>query len=298
MRAVIAVIAAAGVVAAPMRASATPATELERARQSFSSRDWQTAIPVLTALLYPVLQLVRQEDVVEAHVLLGAAHFETQNRKRAQEEFEKALQLEPDRSLNTLRFSDGAIRMFDDTKAELRARLERDAEKKAVAERLAAVEAYKKSLVVLEARPYYVNFIPFGAGQFQNKQRKKGMLFAAGQLLTGGASAGIFLYLASTYGLDAKVPREDSERIRRLQQIEIGTGVAFIGLYAWGVVDAMLHHKAHAQIKGDDSLLPDDLRELRTPPKPKRTSLRDRLRLGPILMPNGGAGIGLSLEND
>jgi hypothetical protein len=67
------------------------------------------------------------------------------------------------------------------------------------------------------------------------------------------------------------------------------------------VIDAFIHFKAQRRIKGDDSLIPTDLIDPNAPPKKappkKKTSLRDRLRIGPIVTPSG-AGIGLGLETD
>lgn len=299
MRAAVVILAALAVVSSS--AHATPSQDLDRARQSFRARDWQSAIPVLTTLLYPELQLARQEDVVEAHVLLGAANFEVGNPDRAREEFTRALQIEPDRSITTLTFSEGAVTLFDRTKEEMRVRFEHDAERKRLAEAAERLEAYRKSLIVYEVRPYYVNFVPFGAGQFQQRRTGKAILFAATQGLTGAASAGIFLYLAGKYGLASNsVPLEEGPRVRLLQQIEIGTGIAFLGFYAWGVVDALIYYKPRQQIQGDDSLIPQDLLEPGQPAPARRpapaTSFRDRLRLGPIFT-SSGVGIGIGWEN-
>lgn len=277
-------------IAAP--ALATPTQELDRARKNFRDKDYQSAIPVLNTLLYPDLQLARQEEAIEAQLMLGAAYYETGERDRAVREFEKVIQLEPDRSITTLFYSEGAVRLFEETKRTVQERLERDAAKKRIAEELERIRKYRESLIVVESRPYYVNFIPFGAGQFQNKQRTKGILFATGQGLTFGASAGIFLYLAGTYGLVARVPLDDGPRVRLLQQVEIGTGIAFLGIYAVGVVDALINYKPHARIQSNEDFL-----EGVTPPPKKKTSLRDRIRFGPMLTPNG-VGLGLSLEND
>lgn len=276
-------------------AAASPSLDLDRARSSFRAKDWQSARLILKDLLYPQPRLASVSDLVESHVLLGVCYYETGQREEARTEFEAALSLEPAKTLEPPYYTNGQIRVFDDVRGELTARAERDAELRKLADERERIRKWRESRYVYEIRPYYVNFIPFGAGQFQNKQRGKGVLFAAGQALTGGASAGIFLYLATRYGLVAKVPLEDGERVRRLQQLEIGTGIAFIGLYAWGVVDSLLNHKPRAQVEADDSLLPP---ELQPPPRPRtKTSLRDRLRWGPVLLP-GGAGFGLSLEND
>jgi tetratricopeptide (TPR) repeat protein len=290
--------AAAGAVRASP--SAAPALQLDRGRDSFKRGDWQSAIEVINLLLYPELQLARKEQVVEAHILLGAAYYQTGDRERAREEFQRALQIEPEQSIGTL-YSEGAIRLFDETKTDLRIAKEREDEKRRIAQRLKEIEDYKKSLIVYETHPYYVNFVPFGAGQFQNRQRGKGIFFAATQGVTGGASAAIFLYLATKYGLvSSTVPVDEGPTVRTLQEIEIAAGVAFIGLYAWSVVDAMVHYKPRQRVEGEDSLLPPELRDVRAPrarpAAPKKTSLRDRVHVHPVLVPNGGAGLGLSLE--
>jgi tetratricopeptide (TPR) repeat protein len=300
--------AALGAAPAGASPSAAPALQLDRGRDSFKRGDWQSAIEVINLLLYPELQLARKEQVVEAHILLGAAYYQTGNRERAREEFQRALEIEPEQSIGSRLYSEGAIRLFDETKTDLRIAREREDEKRRVAQRLAEIEAYKKSLIVYETHPYYVNFVPFGAGQFQNQQRGKGIAFAASQAVTGGISAGIFLYLASKYGLvSSEVPFEDGPVVRRLQEAEIAAGAMFLGLYAWGVVDSLLHYKPRQRVGGADSLLPPELRDLRdlrdrsdpAKPAPKptpKTSLLDRVHVHPVLVPNGGAGIGLSLE--
>jgi tetratricopeptide (TPR) repeat protein len=282
-----------GLVVLASIAHATPTQDLARAQTNFRARDWQSAIPLLKSALYPNTSLGR-DDAVEAHILLGASEYESGDRESAHDEFKKALEIDPERSITTLTFSEGAVRLFDQTKEDLRARIERDAEKKRLAEAAEKLEAYRKSLVVYETRPYYVNFVPFGAGQFQQHRTGPGLFFAIGEGLTGGASVGLFLYLAGTYGLDAKVPLADGQRVRQLQQLTIGSQVAFFGFYAWGVVDSILHYKPRVQIQGDDTLLPPDLRDLGK--KPKKASLRERIHLSPMITPTG-VGIGIGLEN-
>ncbi len=282
-RALIVLVAIAGT------AAASPSQDLERARTSFRAKDWQSAIPVLKDLLYPRVKLASQEDAIAARVLLGAAHFETGDRESAADEFEKALQLDPERSITTLTFSQGAVRLFDQVKEEQQARLARDAERKRLAEAAERLEEYRKSLVVYEARPFYLNFIPFGLAQFTQKRTRAGALFAIGQGAAFAANVGTFAYLVGTYGFQNNdVPASEAAGVRRLQQFQIGTGIAFLGIYAWGVFDAIRHHKPRQQVQGDDSLIPP---ELLVPPRPTKTSLRLTPMLG-----DGSVGIGLSLE--
>jgi hypothetical protein len=249
-----------------------------------------------TYLLYPDEKLAQPIDLVEAHVILGASDFETGHRAEAKIEFEKALQIQPEKTLTDMLFSEGAIRLFDETKLDLQARAARDTELHRIAEERERIRKYRESLVVVERRSFSVNFVPFGAGQFQNKQPVRGILFAAGEGITGGISVGIFLYLAGKYGFNATVPPLETPGARQLQQVEIGAGVAFYALYAWGVVDALLHYKPRVQIEGDDSLLPPPPDAPDRKPKPK-TSILDRLHVAPMASPTG-VGIGLRWEND
>lgn len=272
-------------------ATATPAEDLERARQSFRAGDFQSAQPLLSFLLYPTPRLARQDDLLEAHVLLGACGFETGDRETARREFEQALYLSAELSLEPILFSAGAVRFFEDTKTALVERQRRNVEKRALAEERERLRRYRESLIVYEVRPFYVNFVPFGAGQFQNGNRTRGVLFATGQAVTFAASAGIWLYLVNQYGFNGRVPPEDAETARLLQQVEIGVGASFWALYGWSVVDALLHYKPRAQVQGDDSLLPEDLRNLERLP-PSGAKPQKRSWLGPAPVPGG---LGLSL---
>ena len=291
---------------APTLALATPSADLERGRQSFRSRDYQSAIPVLTTLLYPDAQLSRTNDLVEAHLLLGGAHFENGNRDRAREEFERALQLQPDRSISTLQYTEGAVKLFDDVKTEILARQRKEADLKRIAEAKAAIEAYKKSLVVYEAKPYIMNFAPFGAAQYSQKRYLAMGLIGIPQILTFATSVSIYGYLVNKYGLrNDSIPLGESKRALRLQQVEVGTGIAFLGLYAFGVYDAIRHYKPRLRVEGDDSFLPAELRDAPEAPPPapggprklKKVSLLERLQFAPLIT-DETVGFGIGWEND
>ena len=294
----IAIISIGVIAASAASAHATPAQELQHGRDSFRARDWGSAIPVLNALVYPDVQLARKEDVVETLLLLGAAFFEIGNNDRARQELKRAIDLDPDRSITTLTFSAGAVRLFDQLKAEQQEQIERDAEKKRIAEQAEALELFRKSLVVYEASPYYLNFMPFGLAQYTQNRTRVGALFTLGQGVTFAASVGIYGYLVGTYGFaNNDVPLLEGPRVRLLQQVTIGSGIAFYALYALGVFDAIRHHKPRQQVQGDDSLIPKDLLD---PTKkklpPKKTSFRDRIQLSPMVT-SDGVGIGIGWEN-
>ncbi len=278
-------------VLASSAAFAGPSQELDRAQKNFKNKDCPSAIPILKDLLYPRPQLARTSDLVEAHVLLGVCHYESGRRDDAKSEFEAALAIDPSKTLEPLIFTEGQVRLFDEVRADVEARAKRDRELRELEERNERIRRLLENTRTYETRSFGVNFGPFGLGQFQNNQRTKGVLFAIGQGSTFVTSAGIFLYLAGKYGLSAKVPIEDGASIRRLQQIEIGAGAAFFGLYAWSVIDGLLNYKPRVQVDVDPALL-EELKK--ASPKTPKTS---RIHVGPVLLP-GGAGIGLTLESD
>jgi hypothetical protein len=283
-------LATAVLVALAGAAAATPAQELDDAREQFRAGKFGDAAKALNYLLYPNPRLSQDDDLIEAHVLLGVSAFETGDRKTATRELEEALFLNPDVTLDKLLFSERAREFFDDVKQDYEEREAAAAEARALAERAAELQAALDAMVVIEKRPYYINFIPFGAGQFQNEQRGKGLFFAVSQGVTGGLSAGIWLYLVGEYGLPGKVPREEATRARNLQGVEIVAGGVCLGLMAWGIVDSLVNYKPSVRQEPDESLLPEKYRKKKPAPPP--TSFR----LEPLALP-GGAGLSLTWEH-
>jgi hypothetical protein len=96
---------------------------------------------------------------------------------------------------------------------------------------------------------YSVNFVPFGAGQFQNDDASKGTAFAIAEGATAATSIGIWLYLDEHYrGREDEVPIADVSRVQTLERVEIGTGIAFFTLYSLGVVDALFHFRRSVRV--------------------------------------------------
>jgi hypothetical protein len=91
----------------------------------------------------------------------------------------------------------------------------------------------------MPAQPRYAPFLPLGIPQLKAGQRAKGWWFALSEGTTGAASLGTWLYFTHRYGLPGVVPADEQDRARTLQRLEIGTGLAFFALYAWGAIDAI-----------------------------------------------------------
>ncbi len=275
---------------------ATPAQDFSRARETFRRGEYREAIPLLKDLLYPNARLSSRSDLAEAHLLLGVSHFETGNKAEAEVEFEKALRYDVGLTLDPLLFSEGAVAFFEGIKAAYKKKAEQEAEKLRLAEERDRYRKALENLYVYEKRSYYVNFIPFGAGQFQNGDNGKGLFFSVSESLTCGASGVIFSYLILKYGLGGDVPPEEAGSVRRWQQVQVAAGTVCLGLMTWGVVDSLMNYESTYRTTPDPSLLPP---ELRPPNKQQSKSSREKRPKAFYLLPTAGpdgGGLVLSWE--
>ena len=284
--------AAFALIAFARTAHATPGEDLKDARAAFRAGQYGRALPLYNGLLYPQERLASPEDLTEAYVALGVCRFEDGDQVGARREFEKALALDPNHQLDPLMVTDkAAIRLWDDTKTDIKSRAERERAAQALADARKRLE----SLVYFESHSYAYNFVPFGFGQLQNGQRWKAVGFASGELATLGTSMGIWLYLVDRYGLSNQhlhIDNGEVQTIRTLQQIEIAAGASFLVLYIAGVYDGVAHFKPQKRLAPDPSLL----KGIEPTPKPAATSLRDSIYITPLIVP-AGAGIGLTWEH-
>jgi len=278
-------------------ANASPTDELDHARSDFRAHDYESAMKRLKDLLYPREQLALTSDLLEARQMLGACDFEVGRTEEAKGEFEKALQIDPSAHLDPNFFTTGAQHLFDETKSDLEVRRAKEAEVRKLQEERERLQKIRENLVLVESRHYYINFFPFGFGQFQNGEQTKGYLLAAGQGLALSGSVGIWIYLVGKYGVNCPhcVALSDAPGVLHLQEAEVGLGAAFIGLYIYSVIDAVRNYKA--QVRLDDSQLPPDLiRDLDKDRKKQPTSFLHRIHFGPMATSNG-VGIGMGWEN-
>lgn len=299
MRALI--LAALSLALAASAALATPSEELAQARKAFREGQFAIALEKYNALLYPELKLASTEDLVEAYINLGVSRLETGDDEGAKREFARALELDPNRQLDPLVITNKkAIELFDDTKADIRIRKEREAAKQREAIEAERLRKLRASLIGVRDNPYALNFAPFGIGHLWFGQTWKGIAFGAAQLATAGTSFAIWYSLVDEYGIRSdKVPRDDAERVLRLQRIHVGAGIAFFAFYAWSVFDMHRHYKPQTRTTIDESSLPPELQNLDEKPAatPKKTSILERMQVTPMLTPESvGLGIGWEIN--
>jgi hypothetical protein len=251
---------------------ATPRETFERGRTAFGRAEYKRAIEILNPLLYPEVLLESEGEVVQAHRMLGVSYLFTGQPEEAKREFHKLLELRPDYRFDPLLDPQQVVDAFNavvkDEESAIAAvenrRKRQDAE---IAARLQREQRLRGPTTVLryERRSYLLNFVPFGAGQFQNDQRKKGWFFfgveaGLAAISVGALATNFALYGANPYrkcldpppvtGACQDVDHTQENHSRELLGVQLVSGALFFATAIWGVVDAVRHYQR-------DVLIPD-----------------------------------------
>jgi tetratricopeptide (TPR) repeat protein len=216
-----------------------------------------------------------EASLVQWHKLAGLSAFNLKRTEQAQRHIAALLRLDPDFALDPFVYPPAAVAFvekqrqtlapeLDRIRAERRAR--RAAEERAALARQAEeqrrqIEEMSRQVTVrtVEKRSFLVNFVPFGAGQFQQGRVAAGTGFAIAEALLGITSVVAYFAYGSLIdtrqvSVDQRFPgaapivetgipanREDEAKVWRA--LKIGAGLGFYGVWAAGVADAIIHHQ-------------------------------------------------------
>ncbi len=230
-----------GQIAAPQPAGETmqlgsPQSELRRARNSFEYGNYNDVIEHLEMGL--AQDIFNTEQLVDVYRMLGLSYYITSETFKARQAFLSLLRLEPDYELNPLFIHPDIIDLFESVREDNQEELQR-----IVRERLGIQDDEDTNVETRSLRynPYWVNFIPFGAGQFQNEDYVKGGLFL-------GFEAGLFALnitgyamLRQTEGDDGYVATKDLSKAQAWRATQYAAFGALVLLAVGGVVDAVLN---------------------------------------------------------
>jgi hypothetical protein len=239
--------------------------ELKRARDRFEFGAYADAAGALRQMLAGNPELT-EEEAVEAYRLLGMSEFYLNDLPHARAAFVSLLSHEPDYALDPFLVPPALVEFFDRVKREhepalaplrerkraLRAeqRLADEAKRRLLAEEASRTGAPTK-VVRVQERLYLFNWMPLGAGQFQNGERAKGTAIAAGQVVAGLVNL-TALVLHNQLADDrtrtcisgqpgcSRPPYSDSDRrlLRNVEAVKYVSAALFWALYGYGVWDA------------------------------------------------------------
>lgn len=228
----------------------------DRGKAEFEHKNFGNAISILRGLLYPAVQLTKEDDIVKAREMLGLAYFYTGEEAKAKEEFTQLLYLRPLHRLDPFLVPPPAVAFFDQiwNDPAMKEKLEKIEKERKEKERIEAAKKKEKPPKTFVRRIYlqsqeehhsrFLTFLPFGIGQFQNGHNIKGILLASG----GGLAliANVTCY-ALRYSLRKQDPitlqygYEDpdlAEALRITQLVSLGV---FLATWAYGVADATIY---------------------------------------------------------
>jgi hypothetical protein len=254
--------------ARPVEQHATPHEAFDRGRTAFGRAEYKRAIEILHPLLYPEVLLDSEGEVVQAHRILGVSYLFSGQTAEAKREFHKLLELRPDYRFDPLLDPQQVVDAFNavvkEEETEIVAiearRKRRDLEIAARLQREALLHPPITTVVRYERHSYLLNFVPFGAGQFQNGQRRKGWLFlgvetalaaiSVGALTANFALYGVHPYRKCLVSLDAsgtcpqnEIDHSQEDTSRTLLRVQVISGGLFFAAAIWGVVDAVRHYQ-------------------------------------------------------
>ena len=247
------------VLAMPLRAAADDEyDQFAIAKNAFDAGEYQEAVNRFETLLKSGLQ--NPTLVVESLKLSGISFLFIGNNEAAEAQFTELLTKVPEYSLDPLVYPIEVVDFFTEIKQKNQKQLEELAKAKALeaAARKAEEEAARKAELERMKRNVYVErnvrsgsllvaIMPFGAGQFQNKQNIKGWAFFTSEMLLC-TSATVFFFLHNSLRSAAEQPFDNSAEKDRYVGLERGYRLAnHISLITLGVVltagivDSLLH---------------------------------------------------------
>jgi len=262
------------------------------------------------------------KDLAELHKLAALSAFNLDRMDDSSRHFRALLRLDPDFNLDPFAVPPPTVSYLDTLRQQMSAELDlvrqerrlrvererteterRERERVVAEEQRRRLETLSKQVTVreVEKRNFLVNFVPFGAGQFQQGRTGVGTLLAAAEGVLAVTSVISFFAYDSLFEtrdvfvddirqpqpikLSVRfIPTKSGPQARTWSWLKWGSAAGFYAVYAAGVTDALVHHQdqvTHTRIES----LPD------SSPSP---SLASSARLHFFPTP-GGAGAGFSL---
>lgn len=245
-----------------------PGEELQRGKNAFDRGEFARAVEIVRPLLYPDTRFQSEKLIIQARRILGVSYLFEKQQDEATTEFRKLLQLNPDYRFDPLLDPPEVVDFFNNVRKEYSGELAQlEAKRKQIESarqrEREECDKVRSGPTIVEKRvgrnSFAVNFIPFGAGQFQNGQRGKGWAFLGAESLLAAVSLGAFATNLALYGFrpvrgcrydmgDTACPADaidytDENRSRWLLRTQVASGAMFFGVVAWGIVDAIYHHQ-------------------------------------------------------
>ena len=267
-------------------------SDFESARRNYDKQNYAKAARGLESLVGGVVPRATNPVVrLEARKYLGATYLFLGKKDAAREQFRSLLKEDPDYDIDPVAFPEAVVQTFQEVQKEVsteRARedalaaarrqrersnevddLIRQQQRVQALEELAAVETVEK------VNSRWIAALPWGIGQFQNQNRKLGIMFAVTE--SAFMAASIAMFIGHNSLRDENPAPSEIDRARRVERaLRIGNWVsvgAFLSFAVAGVIEAEVRFRPVIRTTRKREL-PEDIE------KPHTTGPQIRLELG------------------
>jgi len=238
--------------------------DLKRARDRFEFGAWADSAAIVRQYLAANPE-PPESDALTALQILGISEWHLGDRSQARSAFVSLLSLDPEHKLDPFLVPPAIVEFFEDVRRDheptlrpLRERRRMLKEQERLAEearrRLFAEERARSGpatkIIKVQERSYILNWVPLGAGQFQNGHRAKGTAIAAAELVLGAANIGAILVhnqivqngdnrcVPSQSGCRDGYKRTARSQIEVVDVVKYFSAGLFWAVYGYGVYDA------------------------------------------------------------
>ena len=242
--------------------SADELSDFEAARRNYDKQSYAKAARGLESLVGGVIPRARNPVVrLEARKYLGATYLFLGKDGDAREQFRLLLEEDPDYDIDPVAFPEAVVETFQEVQAEVTAELaqkealdaarqqrERASELEELIEqqqRIQALEELAATETTEKVNSRWIAALPWGIGQFQNENRKLGIMFAVTESAFLAASIATFIGHNSLRD-ENPAPSEIARAQRVEKALRIGNWVsvgALVSFYIAGVIEAEVRFK-------------------------------------------------------
>jgi tetratricopeptide (TPR) repeat protein len=250
------------VAAFTLPAAADELSDFESARRAYDKHNYAKAAKELESLVGGVVPRARNPVIrLEARKYLGATYLFLGKEEAAREQFQLLLDEDDEYDIDPVAFPEAVVQSFQQIKRQFdieraredalqaaRQQQERSDEVEQLIrqqQRIAELEELVGTETVERVNSRWIAALPWGIGQFQNQNRKLGIMFAVME------SAFLVASIATFIGHNSlRNENPTSDQIERAERVEralrIGNWVSvggLLGFYVAGVIEAEVRFK-------------------------------------------------------
>lgn len=268
-------------------------SDFEAARRSYDRQSYSKAARGFESLVGGAVPRARNPVVrLEARKYLGATYLFLGKEPEAREQFQRLLEEDPDYDIDPVAFPGAVVQTFQEVQAQAleqraaqdnleaaRQKREKAGELEELIEqqqRIVTLEELASTQVIEKRNSRWIAALPFGIGQFQNENRKLGIMFAVTE--SAFLAASIATFIGHNSLRDENPSPDELDRAQRVERaLRIGNWVSvgsLLSFYVAGVIEAEVRFRPVIRTTRKREL-PDDLE----PPQSSRPQIRFDLGL-------------------